>query len=219
MAKTDIAVDVKKEKKAHKSQSGLNILWRELVRDKLAFASLIFIVTITIVVFTVSGILDQDQIVRVDLFSIHQPPNSQFWLGTDYGGRDVFGQLIIGTKNSLMIGFLVTFLTGIIGVTFGLVAGYFGGHVDNALMRVLDFFQILPFTMIVIVFVAIVPISSSLTCSLIMTAFLWMGIARIIRSKAMQERELDYAQASRTLETPHIKIMFGQVLPNLSSII
>ncbi|WP_440894910.1 ABC transporter permease [Amphibacillus sp. Q70] len=219
MAETNVDVDVKKEKKANKSQSGLTILWREIVRDKLALVSLIFFVTITVVVFTISGVLDLDQIVRVDLLSIHQAPNNEFWLGTDYGGRDVFGQLIVGTRNSLWIGFIVTFLTGMIGVIFGLVAGYFGGHVDNIMMRVLDFFQILPFLMIVIVFVAIVPSYSTMAFSLIMTAFLWMGIARLVRSKALQERELDYAQASKTLGTPQWKIMFGQVLPNLSSLI
>ncbi|WP_440897338.1 ABC transporter permease [Amphibacillus sp. Q70] len=219
MAEINVDVDVKKEKKANKSQSGLNILWREIVRDKLALVSLIFFVTITVVVFTISGVLDLDQIVRVDLFSIHQAPNNEFWLGTDYGGRDVFGQLIVGTRNSLWIGFIVTFLTGMIGVIFGLVAGYFGGHVDNVMMRILDFFQILPFLMIVIVFVAIVPSYSTMAFSLIMTAFLWMGIARLVRSKALQERELDYAQASKTLGTSQWKIMFGQVLPNLSSLI
>lgn len=214
-----VTLDVKKEKKTHRSQSGLNILWREISRDKLAFVSLIFFITITLVVFITSMILDVDEITTVDLFNIYRGPSPKYWLGTDYGGRDVFGQLIIGTRNSLLIGFVVTFLTGIIGVTYGLMAGYFGGHVDNLMMRVLDFFQILPFLMIIIVFVAIVPGYTIVTFSLIMTAFLWMGIARLIRSKALQERELDYAQASKTLGTPQWKIMFSQVLPNLSSII
>src|SRR5699024_3765045 len=101
----------------------------------------------------------------------------------------------------------------------GLVSGYFGGHVDNIMMRILDFFLILPFIMVVILFVSIVPKYSVVSFSLIMTAFLWMGIARLIRSKALQERELDYAQASKTLGSSNLKIMFTQVLPNLSSII
>ncbi|WP_286164836.1 MULTISPECIES: ABC transporter permease [Clostridia] len=195
------------------------IIWREMVRDKVALISFIFLITITGFVYGISLFLDQTEIVKVDLFAINQPPSSEFWLGTDYGGRDIFGQLIIGTRNSLSIGFLVTFMTGVIGVTYGLASGYFGGTVDNIMMRIVDFFLILPFLMIVIVFVAIVPEYSVWTFSLIMTAFLWMGIARLIRSKALQERELDYAQASKTLGTPHWKIMFLQVLPNLSSLI
>lgn len=207
------------ELKQQKSPSGFNILWREIVRDKLALVSLIFLVLICLIVYGLSLFLNQDQIVTVDLFALGQPPSAEYWLGTDYGGRDVFGQLIIGTRNSLSIGFIVTIFTGIIGILFGLTAGYFGGTIDNMFMRVLDFFMILPFLMIVIVFVSIVPKYTIWSFSLIMTAFLWMGIARLIRSKALQERELDYVNASKTLGSSNAKIMITQVLPNLSSII
>ena len=163
--------------------------------------------------------LNQDEIVKVDLFAINEPPSSEYWLGTDYGGRDVFGQLIIGTKNSLTIGILVTLMSGFIGIVVGVISGYFGGTVDNIMMRIVDFFMVLPFLMIVIVFVAIVPKYSVVNFSLIMTLFLWMGITRLIRSRALQEGELDYIQASKTLGLSHIKIMFTQLLPNLSSLI
>lgn len=204
---------------ADRSPSGWSIIWREIVRDKLAFISLVFLTLIMVFVYGVSLFLDQKEIVTVDLFSIHKPPSAEFWLGTDYGGRDVFGQLIIGTRNSLSIGILVTVMTGVIGITVGLVSGYFGGKIDNIAMRIVDFFMILPFLMIVIVFVSVSPKYTILTFSLIMTAFLWMGKARLIRSKTLQETELDYVQASKTLGSSNLKIMFTQVLPNLSSII
>lgn len=204
---------------ADRSPSGWIIIWRELVRDKLAFISLVFLTLIMVFVYGISLFLDQKEIVTVDLFSIHKPPSKEFWLGTDYGGRDVFGQLIIGTRNSLSIGILVTVMTGVIGITVGLFSGYFGGKIDNIVMRIVDFFMILPFLMIVIVFVSVSPKYTILTFSLIMTAFLWMGKARLIRSKALQEKELDYVQASKTLGSSNLKIMFTQVLPNLSSII
>ncbi|WP_404454641.1 ABC transporter permease [Oceanobacillus kapialis] len=202
-----------------KSPSGFSIIWREIVRDKIALISLIILVLISATVYGVSLFLDQEEIVTVDLFAIHQAPNDEFILGTDYGGRDIFGQLIIGTRNSLSIGILVTLMTGVIGVVYGLVSGYFGGTVDNIMMRIVDFFLVLPFMMIAIVFVAIVPKYGVMSFSLIMTAFLWMGIARLIRSKALQEKELDYAQASKTLGSSNFKIMMTQVLPNLSSLI
>ncbi|HLS22687.1 MAG TPA: ABC transporter permease [Pseudogracilibacillus sp.] len=213
-------MDIKEQvEEVAESPIGFKVIWREIVRDKLALISLIFFLFVTISVFGISIILDQDQIVRVDLFAIYEPPSSEHWLGTDYGGRDVFGQLIIGAKNSLAIGFLVTLFSGIIGITVGIVAGYFGGTVDNILMRIVDFFMVLPFLMIVIVFVAIVPKYSVVSFSLIMTSFLWMGIARLIRSRALQEGELDYIQASKTLGSSHLKIMFTQLLPNLSTLI
>lgn len=208
---------IETEKTVH--PTGFKVIWRELMRDKLALISLIFIVLVTVFVFGISLFLKQDEIVRVDLLSIYEPPSKEFWLGTDYGGRDVFGQLIIGARNSLAIGFLVTLMSGFIGITVGIIAGYFGGTVDNILMRIVDFFMVLPFLMIVIVFVAIVPKYSVLSFSLIMTTFLWMGIARLIRSRALQEVELDYIQASKTLGSSHLKIMLTQLLPNLSTLI
>lgn len=202
-----------------RSPSGWTILWREIVRDKIALCSLILIAAVAAFVYVTSLLLDQEQIVRVDLFALNKPPSSEYWLGTDQGGRDIFGQLIIGTRNSLTIGIVVTLLTGLIGVLVGLVSGYFGGMVDNLFMRIVDFFMILPFLMIVIAFITAVPRYGILSFTLIMTAFLWMGIARLVRSKALQERELDYVKASRTAGSSHLNIMFTQVLPNLSSII
>ncbi|WP_145324971.1 ABC transporter permease [Paenibacillus xylanexedens] len=205
--------------KVDKSPSSLSIVWRELVRDKVALISLIFLGLVMLLVYGTSLILNQDDIVRVDLFALYEPPSAQYWLGTDYGGRDVFGQLVIGTRNSLTIGIIVTLMTGFIGILIGLLSGYFGGMIDNLFMRVVDFFMILPMLMIVIAFVTAVPKYNIISFSLIMTAFLWMGIARLIRSKALQERELDYVKASKTLGSSHLKIMLSQVLPNLSSII
>ncbi|GAA0462640.1 ABC transporter permease [Alkalibacillus silvisoli] len=207
------------EHKVEKSPSGLSIFWKEILKDKLALISLLFLVLTSLGVFGISLILDQDEIVRVDMFALYESPSSEFWLGTDYGGRDIFGQLIIGTRNSLAIGILVTIMSGFIGIVFGVVSGYFGGHVDNVMMRIVDFFMVLPNLMIIIVFVTIVPKYSVWTFSLVMTAFLWMGIARLIRSRALQEKELDYVQASRTLGSSHTKIIFSQVLPNIASLI
>ncbi|MGQ8875553.1 ABC transporter permease [Paenibacillus amylolyticus] len=205
--------------KVDKSPSSLKILWRELARDKVALVSLIFLGLVILLVYGTSMILNQDDIVKVDLFALYEPPSAQYWLGTDYGGRDVFGQLVIGTRNSLTIGILVTVMTGFIGILVGVLSGYFGGMIDNMFMRVVDFFMILPFLMMVIAFVTAVPKYNIVSFSLIMTAFLWMGIARLIRSKALQEGELEYIKASKTLGSSHFKIIVSQLLPNLSSII
>src|SRR5699024_2830234 len=215
----EVVETVEKEEDSNVSPSGLRIFWTEIVRDKLALGSLILFVLITLTVFIGSAMLDLKEVTRIDVLSRFEPPSSEHILGTDTGGRDIFGQLIIGTRNSLLIGILVTVMSGTVGVLFGLTAGYFGGSTDNVLMRILDFFLILPFLMIVIIFVSLVPKYSIISFSLIMTAFLWMGIARLVRSKALQERELDYVNASKTLGTSNFTIMFSHVFPNISSII
>lgn len=215
----DIAVMPGQEEDENISPSGLRILGREMIRDKLALVSLIYFVTITLAVFITSFFLDLDEVMRIDMFNMYVEPSAENWLGTDYGGRDIFGQLIIGTRNSLLIGFAITIMASIIGIGVGLTAGYFGGTVDNILMRIVDFFLVLPFLMIVIVFVNIVPKYSIISFSLIMTAFLWMGKARLIRSRALQERELEYVHAAKSLGTSNFRIMMTHVLPNLTSII
>ncbi|PEB53736.1 peptide ABC transporter permease [Bacillus pseudomycoides] len=202
-----------------KSPSGFSIMWREFRKDKLAMFSLFFLAIILLAVYATSFIMKQEDIVRVDLLSIYSPPSAEHWLGTDYGGRDIFGQLIIGTRNSFTIGLAITIFSCLIGLSIGLIAGYFGGMVDNIIMRFIDFIIVLPFLMLVIVFITIVPKFNIFTFILIMTAFLWTGKARLIRSKVLTEKELDYVSASKTLGTPNWKIILFQVLPNLSSII
>ncbi|MGE6346230.1 ABC transporter permease [Bacillus mycoides] len=202
-----------------KSPSGFSVMWREFRKDKLAMFSLFLLAIILIAVYTTSFIMKQEDIVKVDLFSIYSPPSGEHWLGTDYGGRDIFGQLVIGTRNSFTIGLVITILSCLIGLSIGLIAGYFGGTVDNIIMRIIDFKLILPFLMLVIVLITIVPVFNVTVFILIMSIFLWTGKARLIRSKVLTEKELDYVSASKTLGTPNWKIMMFQVLPNLSSII
>lgn len=202
-----------------KSSSAWRIMGKELIKDKLALFSLILLGIILLFVYGTSLILDLEEIVSIDLFSIYAPPSVEHWLGTDYGGRDIFGQLIIGTRNSFTIGFCITVFTGIIGLLVGLSAGYFGGVIDNIIMRIIDFIMVLPFLMIVIVFVSIVPKFNVFNFIVIMTAFLWIGKARLIRSKTLAERELDYVSASKVLGSSNWKIITREVLPNLSSII
>lgn len=155
-----------------KSPSTFSIMWREIRQDKLAMFSLFFLALLLLAVYLTSFILKEEDIVRVDLLSIYSPPSAEHWLGTDYGGRDIFGQLIIGTRNSFTIGAAITVLTCLIGLTIGLIAGYFGGIVDNIIMRVIDFIMLMPFLMLVIVFVTIVPTYNIFTFILIMSIFL-----------------------------------------------
>ncbi|MDP4162401.1 MAG: ABC transporter permease [Bacillota bacterium] len=205
--------------KSAKSSGPFSIMWREIVKDKLALGSLILLGLILIIVYGASLLLDQEKIVTVDLLSIYDPPSAAHLLGTDYGGRDILGQLIIGAKNSFTIGFFITIIAGCIGLSVGLCAGYFGGKVDNIIMRIIDFVLILPTLMLIIVFVSIAPTYNVYSFIMIMSAFLWTGKARLIRSKTLAERELDYVNASKTMGTPDWKIIFREVLPNLSSII
>ncbi len=202
-----------------KSPSSWSVLRRELVRDKTALVSIAFVVLFLLFIYSSVLFVNQGVVTTVDLGAIREAPSSAHWLGTDRAGRDIFGQLVIGARNSFTIGFTITLLSAAIGLTLGLLAGFYGGLVDNIIMRIIDFILVLPFLMLVIVFVSIVPKSGIGSFIFIMTAFLWIGKARLIRAKVLSERELDYVQASKTLGTPNWKIIWFGVLPNLSSVV
>ena len=110
-------------------------------------------------------------------------------------------------------------ITSGIGIVIGLVSGYYGGQVDNVIMRIIDFITILPTLMLIIVFITIVPKYSIFSFIIIMSCFYWTGIARLIRSKALTESRKDYVNASKTMGTSDFKIIFREILPNLSSLI
>ena len=125
--------------------------------------------------------LDQSAVMHVSILDKYAEPGTvtmngtKFILGADEGGRDVLGQLIIGARNSILIGFAITIITSIIGVGLGIISGYYGGMIDNILMRIVDFIMILPIMLIIIVFVSVIPKYSIWSFIWIMCAFYWVG--------------------------------------------
>ncbi|MGX6962719.1 ABC transporter permease [Vagococcus xieshaowenii] len=220
--------DVKKDTAVVESipPMGFRMIAREFKKDKLAMFSLILLIAILLFVFIGSIFVDQDKVMYVSIFDKYAAPGTysdtkgmSFLLGADEGGRDVFGQLIIGARNSIWIGFAITVITSIIGVGLGIVAGYYGGAIDNILMRIVDFIMILPTQMLIIVFVTIVPKFNVWSFIGIMCLFYWVGKARLFRSKTLSESRRDYISASKTLGTNDFKVMFRELMPNLSSLI
>lgn len=200
--------------------TGLKVIWREFTKDKLALASLIVLVGIILATFIWAFTINREEIMQISLYDEFAAPGTNgFILGADQGGSDVLGQLILGARNSLAIAIAITVITTIVGVITGLAAGYFGGVIDAIIMRIIDFYITLPTLMIIIVFVTIIPKYNVITFALIMSAFLWVGTARLIRSKVLSEGRRDYVLASKTLGTGNFSIMLRGILPNISSIL
>ncbi len=212
-----------KDKQIKKSEKpmGFKVIVNEVVHDKLALVSffLLCILLLGIIIAT-WFYFDKKEVMMVDIFNSYARPGEEgYILGADKGGRDILGQLVLGAYTSVQIGVLVTILTTVIGVTVGLIIGYYGGMVDNIIMRIIDFLQVLPVTMIIIVLVTIIPRYNKWKFVLIMSAFYWTGVARLVRSKSLSEGRKDYISASKTMGTPPLTIMFGEILPNIGSII
>ncbi|WP_277586073.1 ABC transporter permease [Psychrobacillus antarcticus] len=213
------AIEPTKELKISSPPTGFQVIAREFMKDKLAMFSLISLIIVIGGIYIWATQIDQTQLMRISLRDKLAAPGDKFWLGADKGGRDILGQLIIGARNSLNIAIAVTVITSIIGVAIGLVTGYFGGWIDNIFMRIIDFFITIPSLMIIIVFVSIIPKYSIIEFIMIMSLFLWVGTARLIRSKALSESRRDYISASKTLGTRNFTIIFKEMMPNLSSIL
>lgn len=205
---------------AQKDDSAFQMVKREFLRDKWALTCLVLLSIVLLTIFVWSLFLDQDKVMTVDILRQYERPGVDgMVLGADQGGRDVLAMLILGAKNSIMIGLAVTVLMLVIGILFGVIAGYYGGIVDNLMMRFLDFMMTLPMLLLVIVIVSIIPHYTMMTFVLVMGAFYWVSTARLIRSKALSEARKDYISAAKTSGTSDLKIIFGELIPNLSSII
>jgi peptide/nickel transport system permease protein len=206
--------------KKNEEASGLKVLAREFAKDRGSLGALILLIILFLGIFIGALFLNTDKVMTVDIFKQYNHPGADgMLLGGDEGGRDVFKMLILGARNSLLIGIAITVLIEVIGTVFGLVAGYYGGKVDNIMMRFLDFMMVLPTLMIIIVIVTIIPKYTMWSFVLIMSAFYWVGTARLIRSKALSESKKDYISASKTSGSSDLKIILKELLPNLSSII
>lgn len=208
---------------------GFKVIVREFVRDKLALGSLILLVVILATIFIWSFVIDQQAVTTVSLFDYYLPPMSmsqdplyegtRYILGTDSAGRDIFGLLLIGARNSLLLGWSVALISSLIGITIGIISAYYAGMVDNIIMRIIDFIMIMPQLMIIIIFVTIVPNYNIVTFAGILILFSWHGQARFIRGRALTVGRLDFINASKTMGTPSIVIMLREMMPNISSLI
>ncbi len=202
-----------------KPPSFAKLIWKEIRHDSFAAVSFVLLAAIVLFVFIGASFIDAEALTKVNLGAINKAPSDKYLLGTDASGRDMVAQMILGARNSFLIAFSVTVLGGGIGILIGLISGYFGGRVDNIVMRILDFYSMLPRLMIIIVLVSIIPKYNVFTFVLIMVVFGWIGDARLTRAKTLQQGSLDYVQASKTLGTNNFVIMFREVLPNIGSLL
>ena len=153
--------------------------------------------------------------IRLDFVDVGFPT----LLGTDVVGRQIAPLMMVSARNSLNIGLAVAFMSYIIGITLGLISGYFGNHVDNAIMRITDTVTMLPFLMVMIALIAMLESRSLLMFIVILTAFTWMGRVRLVRAACMQQSNLDYVHACKTLGTRNPVIIIREVLPNIVDVV
>jgi peptide/nickel transport system permease protein len=203
--------------------------WKRLSRHKLAVAGLVVLLLMVSAAIFAGQLapLDPNAIDNVHWQGTPLPPCFQdasqcggHLLGTDEVGRDMLSRLLFGARISLMVGLFAVLMEVVIGSTLGAIAGYYGGWIDWALMRVTDVFLSIPLLPLLLVLTAIVAASSSKAALnfgaivIIIGGLSWMGVARLVRASFLSLREREFAEAARAIGNNDFRIIFRHLLPN-----
>ena len=143
-----------------------------------------------------------------------QPPSSTFFLGTDTLGRDLFSRILYGARVSLMVGFVATGVALVIGVSWGIIAGYFGGRVDSIMMRIVDVLYGLPFIIFIILLMVIFGRNIWLLFGAI-GAVEWLTMARIVRGQVLTIKNQEYVLAAQAMGVSNFQMFRKHIFPNI----
>ncbi len=188
--------------------------WQRFTRNRSAVIGLAILAAILLLAVTAPVVFPGDPFAGVG--KPFQPPFGDFLLGTDQLGRDVAAGIAHGARTSILIALLATAISVLVGTTIGALAGYFGGRLDNALMRLTEFFQTIPSFVFAIVLVAI--LQPSIRSIVIAVAVVtWPPVARLVRGEVLAMRNREFVQACILLGMRASLIIFREILPNVLS--
>ena len=186
--------------------------WRRLKQNRLAMVGLWVIVAITLIAIfgpMLSPYSYSDQ----SLFDQNMYITREHWLGTDDLGRDLLTRIMYGARISLTVGFVASFINLTVGVVYGGISGYYGGQVDNIMMRIVEILSGIPLLLYVILLMVV--LKPGLQNILIALGLVyWLGMARIVRGQILSLKEQDYVLAARTIGANNWRIIWKHLIPN-----
>jgi len=194
----------------------LYVVWKKLRRSELAVFGFGIVLIITILAIFAPLVAPYDP---TWMGPSLKPPSMTYFFGTDSQGRDLFTLILYGARISLYVGLVTVALELLIGMTIGMVAGYFGGIIDELLMRMTDVILTLPELPLLIVAVAFFDVRSVHVIVLVMGLVGWPFIARVTRSEFLTLRESTYVEAARSIGASNRRIIFSHIMPNIFSTI
>lgn len=201
------------EKIVGESTSYWKDAWRRFKKNKLAILGIVVILLLGIMAIFGAKISGHNYFDN-DLMNANKAPSAEHWFGTDNLGRDLFARTWEGAKISLFIGLTATFIDLIIGVIWGSVSGYIGGRVDEFLMRIADILSAVPYLLVVILLMVIMP-QGLWTLIIAMTITGWINMARIVRGEVLRLKTEEYVLAARSLGSSSVRIMRKHLIPNM----
>jgi len=194
----------------------LNLMFQAFRRDPLAVISLLIIILFILGAIFAPLLTPYPEQGQGDpnILEKFQPPSREHPLGTDYLGRDVLARILFGGRTSLSIGFLVVFVASVIGIPLGAIAGYFGGWIDDLIMRITDMFLAFPPLLLAIAIAA--ALGASFVNAMIAIAFTWWPwYARLVRAQTLSLREEYFIEAARSIGVSDFNIILRHILPNV----
>lgn len=204
--RTDGFFDVEEDRDAAPSSP-----WRRFRRHRLAIAGLV-VLSLFCLAAVFAPVVAGHSPYTVDLDHIKAPPGSGHPLGTDAAGRDVWARLVFAARVSLSVGIVAVAVAGVVGTLIGLVAGYTGGAVDNALMRFTELVMTFPTFFAIIIVVSLVG-PSIYNVMVVIGILAWPGLARLVRGQVLSLREVEYVVAARALGASNRRVIVRHLLP------
>ena len=187
--------------------------WRRLLANKAAVAGgIILLILVFLAIFAPWIAPHSYSYQNLELGA--QPPSGNFLLGTDTLGRDLFSRILYGARVSLLVGFVATGVALVIGVSWGIIAGYFGGRVDSVMMRIVDVLYGLPFIIFIILLMVIFGRNIWLLFGAI-GAVEWLTMARIVRGQVLTVKNQEYVLAAQAMGVSNIQMFRKHIFPNI----
>ena len=203
-----------KENSAIRKRSQLSLIWHRLRRNRLAMLGLALMSAILLLAVFADVIADYDtKVVGMNMAERLQTPSAKHWFGTDGYGRDVFARIIHGSRLSLSLSIISMLIAVAVGSMIGAISGYFGGRVDDVLMRLMDMLLAIPPMLMSISIVA--ALGRSMSNLMLALALAYMPVfARVIRSSILSVKDQEFVEAARACGTSDARIILRHIIPN-----
>jgi oligopeptide transport system permease protein len=198
-------------------KSPFQLAWQRLLRNRVAVVGALLLTAIALGCVFLPLLLKLDPNVTQPALH-HQPPSARFLFGTDTLGRDVFARVLVGGRTSLLVGIAATAVSILVGVSYGAVAGFYGGKIDEAMMRLVDFLYGLPYMFLVILIMLMFSETARgdmLPVFLALGLVQWLTMARIVRGQTLSIRQREFIEAAVASGAGTARIIVKHVIPNV----
>jgi oligopeptide transport system permease protein len=195
--------------------------YRRLVKNRLAVTGAAAVALVTLLCFALPPLFGLDPMTTNPSIA-HLPPAKGHLLGTDSLGRDYLARVLVGGQTSLLIGFAATIASVVIGVFYGAISGYYGGRIDEVMMRFVDFLYGVPYMFLVILIMLLFSETARgnpLPVFLALGLVEWLTMARVVRGQVLTLREREFVLAARLLGAGDFRVILRHVLPNVAGIV